>query len=369
MAVGERPLVNLRLDRLADDAGGRGEAGDVDLVVEVADVADDRLVLHLRHVLDVDDVVAAGRGDEDVSGVDDVLEAGDLVAVHGCLQGADGVDLGDDHASALAAQRVRRALADVAEAADDGDLAADHGVGGAVDAVDERVAAAVLVVELALGHRVVDVDRREDERALTEHFVQPVNTGRGLLGDAHDARADGGPAARVLGQGATQGLQDDCVLLGGRLVSGRDQASGLELGALVDEHGGIAAIVEDHVRALAVRPHEDLLGAPPVLGQALALPCEHRHSVGRRNGALASDDNCGSGVILGREDVAGRPAHVGAEIDECLDEHCGLHGHVQRAGDAGPGEGLGRAELGAHRHEAGHLVLGKAYFIAAEIGE
>ena len=28
------------------------EAGDVDLVVEVADVADDRLVLHPRHVVD-----------------------------------------------------------------------------------------------------------------------------------------------------------------------------------------------------------------------------------------------------------------------------------------------------------------------------
>ena len=34
------------------------------------------------------------------------------------------------------------------------------------------------------------------------------------------------------------------------------------------------------------------------------------------------------------------PAHVGAEGDERLDEHGGLHGHVQRAGDAGAGEGL-----------------------------
>ena len=51
------------------------EPGHVDLVVEVADVADDRLVLHPRHVLGRDDVVVAGGGDEDVGGVDDVLEA------------------------------------------------------------------------------------------------------------------------------------------------------------------------------------------------------------------------------------------------------------------------------------------------------
>ena len=36
------------------------------------------------------------------------LEGGDLVALHGRLQGADRVDLGDDHAGALAPQRLRR---------------------------------------------------------------------------------------------------------------------------------------------------------------------------------------------------------------------------------------------------------------------
>ena len=64
--VREHPLVDLRLDVDPRDAGQLGQAGHVDLVVEVADVADDRLVLHLRHVLGGDDVEAAGRGDEDV---------------------------------------------------------------------------------------------------------------------------------------------------------------------------------------------------------------------------------------------------------------------------------------------------------------
>jgi hypothetical protein len=55
-AVGERELIVLRLDRDAALAGGLVEAVDLDLVVEVADVTDDRLVLHPLHVLEGDDV-------------------------------------------------------------------------------------------------------------------------------------------------------------------------------------------------------------------------------------------------------------------------------------------------------------------------
>jgi hypothetical protein len=62
-------------------------------------------------------------------------------------------------------QRGGRALAHVAIAADERDLAGHHGVGGAADAVDQRFLAAVLVVELRLGDRVVDVDRREGQQA------------------------------------------------------------------------------------------------------------------------------------------------------------------------------------------------------------
>ena len=89
-----------------------------------------------------------------------VFHRRDLVAFHRRLQGADRVDLGHHDARALAAQRGGRALADVAEAGDHRDLAGHHDVGGALDAVDQALAAAVEVVELRLGDAVVDVDRR-----------------------------------------------------------------------------------------------------------------------------------------------------------------------------------------------------------------
>lgn len=61
-------------------------------------------------------------------------------------------------------------------------LAGNHDVGGAHDAVGQRVAAAVHVVELGLGHRVVDVDGGDHERAAGLHLVQPLHPSRGLLG-------------------------------------------------------------------------------------------------------------------------------------------------------------------------------------------
>eukprot|EP00951_Prasinocladus_malaysianus_P036621 scaffold387188_cov48-Prasinocladus_malaysianus.AAC.1 len=70
--------------------------GHVDFVVEVADVADDGVVLHLGHVLGHDDVFVAGGGDEDVGVGYALVEGDDLVAVHAGLEGTDGIDLGDE---------------------------------------------------------------------------------------------------------------------------------------------------------------------------------------------------------------------------------------------------------------------------------
>ena len=127
--------------------------------------------------------------------LDHVLHRLHFVALHRGLQRADRIDLGDDHAAALTSQRLGAALAHFTEAEHHGDLAAEHDVGGAVQTVDHRVTAAVDVVELALGHRVVDVDRREHQRALLLHLVQTMHAGGRLLADAADALGDRGPPA------------------------------------------------------------------------------------------------------------------------------------------------------------------------------
>ena len=76
VAVWEGPHVVLWLDVGLDNAWDLGETSGVDFVVEVTDVTDDGLVLHLSHVLDSDDVTVASAGDEDVDILDDLLDHG-----------------------------------------------------------------------------------------------------------------------------------------------------------------------------------------------------------------------------------------------------------------------------------------------------
>ena len=112
-----------------------------------------------------DDVLVAGGRDENVGLVSRRLRADDLGALHRSLQGADRVDLGDDHARALAGSDCGAALADVAVAADDATLPPIiTSVAREMPSI-EAVAAAVEVVELRLGDGVVDVDRRERQLA------------------------------------------------------------------------------------------------------------------------------------------------------------------------------------------------------------
>ena len=60
-------------------------------------------------------------------------------------------------------KRLRAAFADVAVAANDGDLAGNHDIERAIQSVDQRMPAAVEIVEFRFGDRVVDVDRRNEQ--------------------------------------------------------------------------------------------------------------------------------------------------------------------------------------------------------------
>mmetsp|Transcript_27329 Transcript_27329/g.43806 ORF Transcript_27329/g.43806 Transcript_27329/m.43806 type:complete len:281 (+) Transcript_27329:289-1131(+) len=208
VAFGEHKPVHLWLDVLNRHARELLKVLHVNLVVEVADVANDGVVLHLLHVLKGDDLeVACGRS-EDVDLVHAVLHGHHLEALHARLQGVDGVDLGDKDAGTGTPESEGAALAHVAVAAHQGTLAADHHVGGAHDAVWQGVAAAVDVVELGLSHAVVHVDGREEQLTFDSHRPQAEDAGSGLLADALAPESH----ARVLGlvqrNGVLQKLQN-----------------------------------------------------------------------------------------------------------------------------------------------------------------
>jgi hypothetical protein len=216
---------------------------------------------------------------------------------------------------------------------------------------------------LALGDGVVDVDGGEEEGAGLLHLVEPLDSGSGLLRDSNEPVLH---LAVLLGVSlepvADDGEHDlELGVVGGLRVGDLAGLLVLLLGldALVDEERGVATVVDDEVGAAALAPVEAALGAPPVLLERLPLPGEDRGGVPRDGGG---------GVVLRGEDVAGAPADLGAKGGEGLDEDGGLDGHVEGARDPGAGEGLGRAELSAARHEPGHLDLGQLDLEAAEVG-
>jgi len=116
----------------------------------MADVADDGAVLHLPHVVEGDDVDIAGRGDEDVAHRGGLVHRRHLIPLHRRLQDAD---RGRSRVTMTRAPWLRRLAAEPLPTspnpATTATLAGHHHVGGALDAVDQALAAAVEIVRIS----------------------------------------------------------------------------------------------------------------------------------------------------------------------------------------------------------------------------
>ena len=71
MTIGELPAIELRLNVLLLDARVVLETLHVDLIIEVTDVTNNSIVLHLSHMRGHNDVLVSGGSDEDISLLND----------------------------------------------------------------------------------------------------------------------------------------------------------------------------------------------------------------------------------------------------------------------------------------------------------
>ena len=355
LAVREFHMVDLGLDFVpAEIAQGRN----LNFGIEVADIADNGVILHRPHVIERNHILIARGGDEDVSCWGGSFERANLIAFHRSLQGADGINFRNDHARAALAQRSRRPFADIAVTADHGHLARQHHVCAAPDRIDQAFAATIEVVELRLSDAVIDIDGREGKLALFRHLIKPVDARGGLFRDARNGGADGGIEAGLFLQIALHDGVERFLFLIGRVV---EHARVLfRLGAKHAKQRGVATVIEDQVGIAAVGPLKNLVRIVPIFEQVLALEGKDRRS-GRGDG--------GGGVVLRREDVAGRPTHLRAERLQGFDQHGRLDGHVQRARNARAFQYLTRTIFGAGGHQARHFGFGDLDFFAAPGGE
>jgi len=180
LSVGECVSVYLRLD-VSLALSVLLQPLNLDLTVEVTDVADDGVVLHLEKVFADEDILASSGGDDNIASTDGVIDGCDLVTLHGGLKGVDGINLRDDNSASEPTEGLGGSLTDISVSGDESDLTGQHNVGGTLNTVNKRLPASVQVVELGLGDRVVDVDGGHLQLTGLEHLVKVVDTSCGLL--------------------------------------------------------------------------------------------------------------------------------------------------------------------------------------------
>ena len=157
------------------------EPSNVDLSVEVANVAENGVVGHLLEVLVGQDVNATSGSDEDLATRSGIFHGHNLVTLHSGLKGVDGVNLGNQDAGSHSGQGLSASLADISITSNDGSLTSNHHISGTLDTVQKGLAATIQVVELGLGDGVVHVDGGELELTLLHTAVQIVHTSGSLL--------------------------------------------------------------------------------------------------------------------------------------------------------------------------------------------
>lgn len=181
-AVLHEEAVDLWLDVL-DGSSVLLQPGDINLDIEMSDVADDGIVWHNLKVLTNKDITASSGGNEDLALRSSLRHRHDLEARDSSLEGVDWINLSNNNAGTHGVESHSASLSDVTETGNNGDLSCNHNIGGTLDTIDKGLTAAVKVVELRLGNGVVDVDSWNQKGALLEHLVEVVNTGGGLLGN------------------------------------------------------------------------------------------------------------------------------------------------------------------------------------------
>lgn len=82
VVIGEDESFNLRLDFNNLDTRPVGESVVVDFVIEMTNVTNDSVVLHLSHVFSHNDVFVTSGGNEDISFLKDGFKSDNLETLH-----------------------------------------------------------------------------------------------------------------------------------------------------------------------------------------------------------------------------------------------------------------------------------------------
>lgn len=365
MSIWEFESVNLWFNFDIFNSGIFLDSSHVDLIIEMTNVSNDGIVLHLCHMVGHDDALVSGGCDEDVSGVKNALELLDLVTLHTGLKSADWIDFSDNNSSTTGFHGSGGTFTNITITADDDLLTSNHDISGSHETIWERVSASIDVIELLFGYGIVNINGLAKKLTSGRHLIKSVNTSGCLFGNTNELLGHLGP---LIGLSSLETKFDDSndlleleviIFISIWHLSGLEEVS-LGLDTFVNEEGSITTIINENIWTIASGPCEHFVGAIPVLLEGLSLPCEDVGGLGF--------DNSSGGVVLGGEDVARGPSNFSSEFVKSLDQNGGLNGHMEGSRNLSSLKDFLWSILLSDSHESGHLDLGDVEFFSSPIG-
>ena len=160
----------------------------INFTVEMTCIAKDGSVLDHRKILFINDFVAAGYGNKNVSDPCSFLHRHNIESVHYSLDGLHGIDLGNHNSCAESFRAHCGSLSAPAVTCNYNDFTGYDQVRGSVDAVPNRLSGAVTVVKEMLAVRVVYLNHRELKLIVPCHGFQSEDTGCGFFASADNIR-------------------------------------------------------------------------------------------------------------------------------------------------------------------------------------
>mmetsp|Transcript_32869 Transcript_32869/g.38137 ORF Transcript_32869/g.38137 Transcript_32869/m.38137 type:complete len:436 (-) Transcript_32869:75-1382(-) len=297
----------------------------VDFVIEMADVTDNSIVLHLCHVADHDDVLVTGSSDEDISLRDNSFESNNFETFHAGLKSTDRVNFSDIDTSTSSLHGSSTAFADVTVAADDSLLSGNHDISGSHNTINKRVSATVDVVELALGDRVIDIDGSERQSSLFRKLVKSQNTSGGFFRDTNEILGKSLKESWLSFHKLDNKLEEFLLVF---TFSFSWVRKGSVFGEFFfpfktfnQENSGITTVINNGSRAETSWEGKSLESVFPVFFKGFSLDGE--------DFCATFVNNCSSSVILSGIDVARAPSDISSECLQGVNQNGSLDSHVE----------------------------------------
>jgi hypothetical protein len=254
MAIWENKFIHLRLDVLS--LGRLHETLHINFVIEVTDVANNSVVLHLGHIGGHDDVEVTSGSDEDISPWKGSLKGNYTESFHGSLESTDRINFSDVNNGTGGLHGLGATLSDVTITADDCLLTSHHDIGSTADTIRKRVLATIEVIELRLGNRVVDIYGREEQFTLIGQDIKSVYTRCGLLRNTDHTVSKSMPLGWVFWKFSLDNLKNDSELSivgGARIRKGAILlVSNLGFPTLVDKKSHVSSIINNHIATITL---------------------------------------------------------------------------------------------------------------------